>query len=93
MSLSFTAESEGFEPPVRRNAYTAFRVRHFRPLSQLSSRFSSKAGAKVQQIFDIRKRLRIFFAGSVYFALILSNPEPKTPPTSAIETKALGSIS
>ena len=32
----YPAESEGFEPPVRRNAYTAFRVRHFRPLSQLS---------------------------------------------------------
>ena len=30
------AESEGFEPPVRRNAYTAFRVRLFRPLRQLS---------------------------------------------------------
>ena len=45
------AESEGFEPPVRRNAYTAFRVRLFRPLRQLSS----KAGAKVQQNFHIRK--------------------------------------
>ena len=31
------AESEGFEPPVRRNAYTAFRVRLFRPLRQLSN--------------------------------------------------------
>ena len=40
----YLAESEGFEPPVRRNAYTAFRVRHFRPLSQLSF---AKAGAKV----------------------------------------------
>ena len=30
------AESEGFEPPIRRNAYTAFRVRLFRPLRQLS---------------------------------------------------------
>ena len=32
----FFAESEGFEPPIRRNAYTAFRVRLFRPLRQLS---------------------------------------------------------
>ena len=31
------AESEGFEPPVRRNAYTTFRVWLFRPLRQLSS--------------------------------------------------------
>ena len=31
------AESEGFEPPVQRNVYTAFRVRLFRPLRQLSS--------------------------------------------------------
>ena len=33
----YPAESEGFEPPIRRNAYTAFRVRLFRPLRQLSS--------------------------------------------------------
>ena len=52
----FFAESEGFEPPIRRNAYTAFRVRLFRPLRQLSS----KAGAKVLLFFDIRKFLRIF---------------------------------
>ena len=45
------AESEGFEPPIRRNAYTAFRVRLFRPLRQLSS----KAGAKVLQKFDMTK--------------------------------------
>ena len=32
----YPAESEGFEPPVRHNAYTAFRVRLFRPLRQLS---------------------------------------------------------
>ena len=32
----YPAESEGFEPPIRRNAYTAFRVRLFRPLRQLS---------------------------------------------------------
>ena len=38
----YLAESEGFEPPVRRNAYTAFRVRHFRPLSQLSFAFGYK---------------------------------------------------
>ncbi len=38
----YPAESEGFEPPVRRNAYTAFRVRHFRPLSQLSFAFDNK---------------------------------------------------
>ena len=37
----YLAESEGFEPPVRRNAYTAFRVRHFRPLSQLSFAFGT----------------------------------------------------
>ena len=52
---NFFAESEGFEPPVRRNAYTAFRVRHFRPLSQLSLPFSSKAAAKVLLFFEIRK--------------------------------------
>ena len=47
----FSAESEGFEPPVRRNAYTAFRVRLFRPLRQLSS----KVGAKVLLFYDICK--------------------------------------
>ena len=51
----YPAESEGFEPPVRRNAYTAFRVRHFRPLSQLSFAFFAKKRAKLQQIFYIRK--------------------------------------
>ena len=50
----YPAESEGFEPPIRRNAYTAFRVRHFRPLSQLSLLFA-KAGAKVLLFFYIRK--------------------------------------
>ena len=67
----YPAESEGFEPPIRRNAYTAFRVRLFRPLRQLSfasgnkialvytaplnKGLSSKAGAKVLLFFDIRK--------------------------------------
>ena len=36
------AESEGFEPPVRRNAYTTFRVWLFRPLRQLSLAFGNK---------------------------------------------------
>ena len=54
--ISFTAESEGFEPPVRRNAYTAFRVRLFRPLRQLSL----KAGAKVLLFFQLRKYFVIF---------------------------------
>ena len=39
---NFLAESEGFEPPVRRNAYTTFRVWLFRPLRQLSFRFGQK---------------------------------------------------
>ena len=46
----YPAESEGFEPPVRRNAYTAFRVRLFRPLRQLSFAFGSlgpKIGCKI----------------------------------------------
>ncbi len=38
----YLAESEGFEPPIRRNAYTAFRVRLFRPLRQLSFAFGNK---------------------------------------------------
>ena len=38
----YPAESEGFEPPIRRNAYTAFRVRLFRPLRQLSLAFGNK---------------------------------------------------
>ena len=46
------AESEGFEPPVQRNVYTAFRVRLFRPLRQLSS----FRAAKVQQKMHIRKK-------------------------------------
>ena len=50
------AESEGFEPPVQRNVYTAFRVRLFRPLRQLSS----FAGAKVQQFFELSKIFAIF---------------------------------
>ena len=50
------AESEGFEPPVQRNVYTAFRVRLFRPLRQLSS----IAGAKVQQFFELSKIFAIF---------------------------------
>ena len=40
--LMYLAESEGFEPPIRRNAYTAFRVRLFRPLRQLSSKKRAK---------------------------------------------------
>ena len=59
----FFAESEGFEPPVRRNAYTAFRVRHFRPLSQLSLPFSSKAAAKVLLFYDMCK----FFCKKMLF--------------------------
>ena len=54
------AESEGFEPPVRRNAYTAFRVRLFRPLRQLSSNnlcLTLFATAKVLFFFDIPKFL------------------------------------
>ena len=39
------AESEGFEPPIRRNAYTAFRVRLFRPLRQLSFKKACKGTA------------------------------------------------
>ena len=38
----YPAESEGFEPPIRRNAYTAFRVRLFRPLRQLSEIFEKR---------------------------------------------------
>ena len=45
------AESEGFEPPVPLIGYTAFRVRLFRPLRQLSL----KAGAKVLLFYDICK--------------------------------------
>ena len=62
------AESEGFEPPVRRNAYTAFRVRLFRPLRQLSFYitaptilFSVIAGAKVLLFFELRKLFCVFF--------------------------------
>ena len=40
--IPFSAESEGFEPPVRRNAYTTFRVWLFRPLRQLSLAFDNK---------------------------------------------------
>ena len=61
----FFAESEGFEPPVRRNAYTAFRVRHFRPLSQLSPFLFRKAGAKVLLFFDMTK----YFCKKMLFAL------------------------
>ena len=78
----FFAESEGFEPPIRRNAYTAFRVRLFRPLRQLSW---------VQRYCFFLTCANIF-AKKCYFALILSKPEPNTPPTSAIETSASGSI-
>ncbi len=59
----YLAESEGFEPPIRRNAYTAFRVRLFRPLRQLSSftiwTFTmyhlAKKRAKLLLFFDICK--------------------------------------
>ena len=59
----YPAESEGFEPPIRRNAYTAFRVRLFRPLRQLSSitiwSFTmyhlAKKRAKLLLFFDICK--------------------------------------
>ena len=77
------AESEGFEPPVRRNAYTAFRVRHFRPLSQLSGcalpqdsgnatpfsqmPFRTKERAKVLLFFDIRKCFAFFFQKKVNY--------------------------
>ena len=47
----YPAESEGFEPPVPLIGYTAFRVRLFRPLRQLSL----KAGAKVLLFYDICK--------------------------------------
>ena len=51
----YPAESEGFEPPIRRNAYTAFRVRLFRPLRQLSQRVSAtlfvKSGCKGTAFF------------------------------------------
>ena len=50
------AESEGFEPPVQRNVYTAFRVRLFRPLRQLSS----KSAAKVRKNLDICKFISIY---------------------------------
>ena len=56
----FFAESEGFEPPVQRNVYTAFRVRLFRPLRQLSL-FSF---AKVLLFFDIDKYYAIFLQNS-----------------------------
>ena len=68
----YPAESEGFEPPIRRNAYTAFRVRLFRPLRQLSS----KAGAKVLLFFDIRKFLCIFF---MLYAIFLPEKQLNTP--------------
>ena len=51
----YLAESEGFEPPIRRNAYTAFRVRLFRPLRQLSIAISAKKRAKLQQFFEMCK--------------------------------------
>ena len=58
----YPAESEGFEPPIRRNAYTAFRVRLFRPLRQLSSRSattpkreSAKSATKVLLFFELSK--------------------------------------
>ena len=59
----YPAESEGFEPPIRRNAYTAFRVRLFRPLRQLSPStiwsftkyHLAKSATKVLLFFDIRK--------------------------------------
>ena len=60
LGLSFFAESEGFEPPVQRNVYTAFRVRLFRPLRQLSL-FSF---AKVLLFFDIDKYYAIFLQNS-----------------------------
>ena len=49
----YLAESEGFEPPIRRNAYTAFRVRLFRPLRQLSFAFANAP------LFESQKTLRI----------------------------------
>ena len=51
------AESEGFEPPIRRNAYTAFRVRLFRPLRQLSSSVT----AKCNQIRNFREPYLFLF--------------------------------
>ena len=57
----FFAESEGFEPPVRRNAYTAFRVRHFRPLSQLSSPLKGKRVQKYCFFLTYANFLRFFF--------------------------------
>ena len=51
------AESEGFEPPVRRNAYTAFRVRLFRPLRQLSNNSISFLRTPLA-VISFRKRLQ-----------------------------------
>ena len=67
----FFAESEGFEPPVRRNAYTAFRVRLFRPLRQLSF----TCGCKSTAIFLTVQKNSGFLA---YTKLFHSNRKAKT---------------
>ena len=54
----YPAESEGFEPPIRRNAYTAFRVRLFRPLRQLS--FASALPITTLQVVSGTPKLEIF---------------------------------
>ena len=62
------AESEGFEPPVRRNAYTAFRVRLFRPLRQLSL---AVCGCKIIKIFLLPQIVDLIFLYSVCLAPLL----------------------
>ncbi len=53
------AESEGFEPPVRRNAYTTFRVWLFRPLRQLSE-IDCKYTTKIWNAQILRAKNKIF---------------------------------
>ena len=71
------AESEGFEPPVRRNAYTAFRVRLFRPLRQLSNHSTSCYGITSQGVTPSQKRLQrysffLIYANVLRFFLFFS---------------------
>ena len=60
----YPAESEGFEPPIRRNAYTAFRVRLFRPLRQLSF----KSGCKGTAFFWNMQGFAYFFSPKSLFS-------------------------
>ena len=62
----FCAESEGFEPPVRRNAYTTFRVWLFRPLRQLSVSLIESV-YKGTAFFRLMQMPFVFFCYLLYF--------------------------